>query len=157
MKKTLLIAIVCIMIDQMFKFLIINNFTLYHGIDIIPDFFSLLYVRNTGAAWNILDGNRLFLIVASFLALFAIYFIFIRNQILKKVDIFVYGVLIGGIMGNLIDRIFRGYVIDYLKFTFFGYHFPIFNFADMCIVSSVILILLLMVRGDKNAENNSGE
>ena len=152
MKKMFLLSIVCLIIDQLFKYIVVSIFELYHGIVVIPNFFSLLYVRNTGAAWSILEGNRLLLILLSIFILMIIYFLFIKNKELKNIEIICYGVLIGGILGNLCDRIIRGYVVDYLKFDIFNYHFPIFNFADICIVLSVICMFILLVRGDKNDE-----
>ena len=67
-----------------------------------------------------------------------------------------YGLLFGGILGNLIDRIFRGFVIDYLDFTFFNYHFPVFNLADICIVLGVIIVIFTVWKGDNvNDKDNS--
>ena len=63
-------------------------------------------------------------------------------------DIFTHSLLLGGILGNLLDRIVNGYVIDYISLNIFGYHFPIFNFADICIVISVILIFSSALKGD---------
>jgi signal peptidase II len=62
--------------------------------------------------------------------------------------------LIGGILGNLFDRIFYGYVIDYLDFYIFNYNYPVFNIADMCIVISVCLLIVDMIRGGKNESNS---
>ena len=73
----------------------------------------------------------------------------IKNKNLGRKEWITYGILLGGIIGNLIDRIKTGAVIDYLDFTFFGYPYPIFNFADICIVVS-ILGLFLIIREDKN-------
>ena len=64
-------------------------------------------------------------------------------------DISIYSLLIGGILGNLFDRIIYGYVVDYLDFYFFNYNFPIFNIADICIVCSVVLIIIDTLRGGK--------
>ena len=67
----------------------------------------------------------------------------------------IYGILIGGILGNLFDRIKFGSVIDYLDFKIFNYNFPIFNFADMCIVVSIFLLLIYFIKSEaKNARNN---
>lgn len=67
----------------------------------------------------------------------------------------IYGILLGGIIGNLIDRIIYGYVIDYLNFNIFGYNFPVFNFADICIVISIFIIIIEILKGDKNAVQGS--
>lgn len=149
MKKIFSISIICLILDQLFKYIVVSNIKLYNGVTIIPDFFSIFHIRNTGAAWSILEGNRILLILLSIFALIAIYIFFIRNKELNKLEIICYGALIGGILGNLSDRIMYGYVVDYLKFDIFNYHFPIFNFADICIVLSVVVMFILSLRGEK--------
>ena len=155
MKRIGFIALFCLILDQLSKIIIVNLFSVHRGITIIPSFFSLMYVQNTGAAWSILDGNRLFLIITSILALIVIYLFFIKKQELKKIEHVIYGILIGGILGNLFDRIFRGFVVDYLSFNIFGYPFPIFNLADIFIVCSVFIILILTLRGVKQDDSTS--
>lgn len=150
MKRILSVSAICLIIDQILKFFIVNSFSVHEGISVIPNFFSLMYVRNTGAAWSILEGNYVFLVLASLIALGIIYMVFIKGKELTGIETILYGILIGGILGNLCDRISRGYVVDFLSFKVFGYPFPIFNFADICIVLSVMGILLLTFRGDKN-------
>ena len=152
MKKIIIISSIILIVDQLIK-LLISNFTLYHGITVIKDFFTIIYVRNTGAAFSILEGNRLLLIAISLFALFMFYFI-LRKQKLSKFDIISYGFLIGGILGNLFDRIVRGYVVDYLDFKIFNHYFPVFNLADSFIVIGIILIMIKIIRGDKNANDS---
>ena len=156
MKKIFGIAFICLFIDQVSKLLITTIFNLHHGLTIIPSFFSIIRVHNTGAAWSILSDNTFLLILLSVIALIVIYLVFIKNQNLKKHEEIAYGVLIGGILGNLIDRIIRGYVVDFLDFQIFKYNFPVFNFADIFIVVSVIVILLFQLGGkkDENNQNN---
>lgn len=142
MKKISIVSLLVIVFDQVIKYLINNCLDLFYHINIINNFFYITNVHNTGAAWNILDGNRFFLIFIALIAILSIYLLFIKNKELNKLDIISYGLLIGGIIGNLIDRIIYGYVIDYLEFIIFKYHYPIFNLADICIVISVILIVI---------------
>lgn len=153
MKKIFSISIICLILDQLFKYIVVSSLKVYHGITIIPDFFSIFHIRNRGAAWSILEGNRILLILLSIFALIAIYIFFLKNKELKKIEIICYGVLIGGILGNLSDRIIFGYVVDYLKFDIFNYHFPIFNFADICIVLSVIVMFFMLWRGEKKDDD----
>jgi len=150
MKKIGLINIICILIDQITKLIVTSNFELNHSISLIDNFFSLTFVRNNGAAWSIFSGNRLFLIIIGFLAIILIYKYFIKNRKLRKFEIITYGLLLGGIIGNLIDRIVFGYVIDFLDFLIFGYNFPVFNLADTFIVVSVFLIIVDVFRGEKH-------
>lgn len=155
MKKILPITIISLLFDQIVKILIVNNMNLFDSINIIDNFFKLTYVRNTGAAWSILSGNRLLLIFISLIALFIIYLYFIKDKKLNKLENVSYGLLVGGILGNLIDRIIYGYVIDYLDFKIINYDFPIFNVADICIVISIILIGITLIVGEVNERNKN--
>lgn len=141
------ISLLAIIIDQVVKIVVTNNMVLNTPITIINNFFYLTYVTNEGAAWSILDGSRLLLIFLAIIALIAIYLFFIKNKKLETIEYIIYGLLVGGIVGNLIDRVIYGYVIDYLDFYIFNYDFPIFNIADICIVISVCLLLLQTIKG----------
>lgn len=145
-----IISFICIIIDQMIKFVINNNINLYDQNTIIDNFFYLTNVRNYGAAWSILTGSRIMLIIVTILIIIGLYYFFIRKEKLKKYEKVIYGFLYGGIIGNLIDRIFRGYVIDYLEFYIFGYSFPVFNLADILIVISMFFIIISVIKGDKD-------
>lgn len=145
-----IISFICIIIDQIIKFIINNNINLYDQNTIIDNFFNLTNVRNYGAAWSILTGSRIMLIIVTILIMIGLYYFFIRKEKLKKYEKVIYGFLYGGIIGNLIDRIFRGYVIDYLEFYIFGYNFPVFNLADILIVISMFFIIISVIKGDKD-------
>ena len=155
MKKILPISLLLIVIDQIVKILVINKMALQQSIIVINNFFNITYVRNTGAAWSILSGNVLLLIMISVLALVTIYYYLIKDTDLNKIDIVSYSMLIGGIIGNLIDRIVHGYVIDYLDFTIFNYNFPIFNIADTLIVISIIIIGISLIVGEYREQNRN--
>ena len=150
-KKIIIVAVICILIDFISKIIVINNLELDTGITIIPNFFSISYIRNTGAAWGIFSNGTLLLAVLSIVFLiFAFKYIYDLKSV-SKLSMISYGMLIGGIIGNLIDRVFRNYVIDFLSFNIFGYHFPVFNIADCFIVVSIILIVIesLLKEGKK--------
>lgn len=155
MKKILPISLLLIVIDQIIKILVINKMALQQSIIVINNFFNITYVRNTGAAWSILSGNVLLLIMISVLALVTIYYYLIKDKDLNKIDIVSYSMLIGGIIGNLIDRIVHGYVIDYLDFKIFNYNFPIFNIADTLIVISIIIIGISLIVGEYREQNRN--
>lgn len=155
MKKILPISLLFVVIDQIVKILVISKLALQQSITIINNFFNITYVRNTGAAWSILSGNVLLLIIISVLALVAIYYYLIKDKELNKIDIVSYSMLIGGIIGNLIDRIVHGYVIDYLDFKIFNYNFPIFNVADTLIVISIIIIGISLIVGEYREHNRN--
>ena len=151
-KKLLIVAFLCILIDQITKLLVISNLDVNTGFNIIKSFFSILYVRNTGAAWGVFSNGTMILAVLSMVFLyFAIKYIYETKNI-SKINSISYGMLIGGIIGNLIDRLLRGYVIDFFSFNIFGYSFPIFNIADSFIVISIVLIAIdsFMKEGKRN-------
>ncbi len=155
-KKLTLISLLCLIIDQLTKYIVTIKMNLFDSTNIIKSFFSITYVRNFGAAWSILEGNDLFLIVVAIMSIILIYYYFIKNKVLNNKNILILGTLIGGIMGNLIDRIILGYVVDFLDFTVFNYDFPVFNFADCFIVISIFFLIIEIFKEEqKNAENNS--
>ena len=155
MKKILPISLLLVVIDQAVKILVISKMALQQSIQVINNFFNITYVRNTGAAWSILSGNVLLLIIVSIVALIGIYYYLIRDKKLNRIDIISYSMLIGGIIGNLIDRVIHGYVIDYLDFKIFNYNFPIFNIADTLIVISIIIIGISLIVGEYREQNKN--
>lgn len=154
----ILISIICLFIDQLSKSLLEKFYDLGQSTLIIPSFFHITYVRNEGAAWSLFSGNQIFLIIVSLFALTFFYYYFIKEKQIDTFKCFSYGLLFGGIIGNLIDRLFKGYVIDFLDFTIFNYHFPVFNIADTCIVVGVLCIIFLLWKGnEQDAENRSNK
>lgn len=145
-KKFVFLTILFIIIDQLSKLLIDLNMNLNENIVIINNFFSLNYVHNYGAAFSIFIGARYLFILITIIALMFIYFYLLKGKTLKFYEIFIYALLIGGIIGNLIDRILYGYVLDFLSFKIFNYNFAIFNIADSFIVISIILLIILEVK-----------
>ncbi len=132
--------IILLFLDQLIKYLIVKNMYIGQEITIIKNFLNITYVTNNGAAFNILSGNTIFLIA---LAIIVIIYIIKNIKNLEKKERIIYEILISGILGNLIDRIFRGYVIDYIAFKIFGIEMAIFNLADTYIVCSCILLLIM--------------
>lgn len=145
-KKIAIFSIIFIIIDQLIKLLITNTVELNASFDVIKSFFSIANVHNYGAAWSMFSGNIIMLIVIGIVALIFIYFVFLHRKKLNKLEEIAYSLLIGGIIGNLIDRIVLGYVVDYLSFNIFGYMFPVFNLADIGIVISVFLIIIMSIQ-----------
>lgn len=152
MKKNIyLIAGIGIILDQITKIFA----SLYlDNIKIINNFFSLTYVKNYGGAWGILNNNLFLLITISIFALLTINKYISSDVNTTKLSIVSYGMLIGGIFGNLIDRIFRGYVVDFLNFNIFNYDFPVFNIADMLIVVGIILMIIEVIGGYYGSKSN---
>ncbi len=127
------------------------------SINIINGFFNITLIGNTGAAFSILSSNTLLLIIISLVVLNVLYFCFIKGKKLNDFEQLSFGLLIGGILGNLIDRVLRMQVIDYLDFNFFGFNFPVFNLADIAIVISMILIAIQVIKGDKNGVSSKSK
>ena len=146
MKRLTLFSIIFFVCDLLIKIIINNTIKIYSVVNIIPNFFVITNVRNIGAAFSILENNIIFLIVVSVVAIYLIYNFLIKQSNLSNYNIIAYSMLLGGIMGNLFDRVVYGYVIDYLSFNIFGYNFPVFNLADILIVVSVGLIILKEIR-----------
>ena len=123
------------------------------SLTIIPNFFSLTWSENFGAAWSIFENARWFLIIVGFLSLIALIIMkqTIPDSLGKRLST---SLLFAGILGNLIDRIVFGYVKDYLHFTFFGYSYPIFNLADVFIVCGAILLIWIIWKEDKKDGKN---
>ena len=148
MKKIFLYSLLWLCLDQVIKILVNVYIDLGESITIIPSFLNFTYVRNTGAAWSILEGNRIFLIMVSIVAITLVYFFMIKDKKIEKIEEIGYGILLGGIVGNLVDRTIFGYVIDFLHFTFGDYQFPVFNIADIGIVIGTCIIVFIMVKED---------
>ena len=112
---------------------------------IIPGFFSITYVQNTGAAWSILSGKQTFLIWVSVIEIAVITWFFFRNRKdHNRLYMTALTLMLGGAFGNLIDRVFLHYVRDFLDFIIFGYDFPVFNIADSALCIGVGLLILDM-------------
>lgn len=141
MKKIGIISLIVIIIDRILKVLVTNNFVLNVRNKIIDGFFYITNCHNEGAAFSLFSGNVLFLIFITLIVLFLIYRT-INKENVNKIRILAYGLLLGGILGNLYDRIFYGYVIDYLDFVIFKFNFAIFNLADAAIVIGAILLIV---------------
>ena len=147
------ICAVSLILDQVIKVLVTSNMKVGSSITIIPRFFEIYYLQNKGAAFSSFQGMRYILILISFIIFIGLIKHIKSNKITKKVEIISLGMIMGGLVGNLIDRILYGYVIDYLSFTFFGYSFAVFNLADSLIVIGVILLAIDIIRSDFVAGN----
>lgn len=124
------------------------------SIKIIDNFFYLTYTRNNGAAWSILKDHRILLLIITVIVLFLIVKYMNKEKIDDREEI-AYGIIIGGIIGNLFDRIVYSEVIDFLDFKIFGYNYPIFNFADCFIVIGIIILIIINFRKEHNERNIS--
>lgn len=139
-----------LILDQLTKGLIIPKLipNVYDHIKVIPKFISFIYVQNKGAAWGILKDNTIFLIIMSFIGIALILSLYIlrlkktgsRTSILFAVSV---GLIIGGAVGNLADRLIFRYVRDFINFDFMN--FPVFNFADVALTFGIIILLIYIL------------
>lgn len=144
--------LILIGIDQFTKYLTLKNIMPVGSIPIIGNFFSLTYVENRGAAFGAFQGGKwIFIIIAVLVLIFgAMYYKKLVDNaegILARIAL----VLVGsGAIGNVIDRLFRNYVVDMLDFNILGYDFPVFNFADICVcVGAALLIVSVLFSKEK--------
>ena len=144
-RKPYIIAFLFFIIDLISKQIITHTFSLGKSIEVIKNFFYLTYTKNTGAAWSILKDQRILLLIITVFVLFLINQ-FMNKETLSKIENITYGMIIGGILGNLFDRVFFEAVIDFLDFRIFGYNYPVFNFADTFIVIGIILMIIISIR-----------
>lgn len=155
MVTTIIISIILLCIDQISKLLVVNLLTKTDSITIIKNFFYLTYINNDGAAFSILVGKRIFLILIAVLVIVMLIRYIKKNNIQNKLELVSLALIIGGSLGNLMDRVIRGYVIDFLDFKIFNYNFPIFNLADTFIVIGVFLLLLKEIRKENNLDSRN--
>ena len=151
-KKIILISSIFIFLDQVVK-LIVRNTIMGQEINIIPNFFYITGVKNTGGAFSILSDNSIILAFIGIIILIGLLY-YIKDKKLNNMELIAYSLLIGGIIGNFIDRIVFNGVYDYLGFIFGSYYFPVFNLADIGIVISVLILIVLEIKGDINANRS---
>jgi signal peptidase II len=146
----IIISPITILIDQLTKALAENSLSFGIRQTIIDGFFYLTLVYNRGAAWSILSGNRWFLVLVSTVAtvgFIAYYLKRVNNS--KPILLSALSFLIGGTIGNLIDRALYGQVIDFLNFIIISYNYPVFNFADTFLVVGMGLLIIAVYFEDK--------
>ena len=131
------LSIFIILIDQFTKYLIFYNFKKIINKDLL--LFRLAFVKNYGAAFNIFSGNRIFLSCISIIFSILLIYLILRKNTLNQLDLISYSFILGGTIGNGIDRILKGFVIDFINLNIIN--FPVFNIADISINVGFIFIL----------------
>ena len=144
--KIYLLSILVIIIDQITKLIIMNNMNVGEEIVVIKKFFSILYVTNTGAAFSILENSTTLIIIISLFCLALIVSLLKKEKDITPIKVISFGILIGGMISNLIDRVFYKNVVDFLSFNIINYRFPVFNIADIGITIGVFLYLLVNLK-----------
>ena len=138
-------SIFIILIDQFTKYLMFYNYKLYLNKNFF--LFKLDFVRNYGAAFNIFSGSRIFLSIISIIISIILFYLLLRNKSSNSLDLYSYSFILGGTIGNGIDRIAKGFVIDFINLNIID--FPVFNIADISINIGFILILYSMFKNKR--------
>ena len=148
--KKIIILFIILLIDQVTKFLVAMNDTF---ISVINNFFYIDYTSNTGAAFSILSGHNIILILISLVMCVVLYH-FMYSYKEGTLTNLAFGMLFGGILGNLADRLFIGYVRDFISFKFGNYYFPTFNIADIGITVGVLLLFIVTIKEELSKRGN---
>lgn len=152
--KLIITSLGVLLIDMLSKVLIKHFILLGIRIKIIKGFLYITYVKNTGAAFSIFRNNTLFLIILSIVIIGLLFYYLSKKIYLSKLENISYGLILGGAIGNLFDRIIYGYVIDFIDIYIFKFDYPVFNIADMAIVIGVIILIIDLFRGEKNGDKS---
>ena len=139
------LSIFIVLIDQFTKYLMLYNKKLFINKDFL--LFKLDFVKNYGAAFNIFSGSRIFLsLISIFISILLIYLILRKNS-LNSFDLYSYSFILGGTIGNGIDRIYKGFVVDFINLNFIN--FPDFNIADISINVGFIFLLYKIFKNNR--------
>lgn len=144
------VAIISILLDQYIKYLTVTNLQIGESASGIPMIVDFFYLQNTGAGWGVLSGRLNLLVIISLIAVVYIIYLIIKNKDHYIITRIAYGLVLGGALGNFIDRLRLGYVIDMFRLTFID--FPIFNVADISLTIGVVL-LIIVILFYKNSED----
>ncbi|MFD1849128.1 signal peptidase II [Oceanobacillus bengalensis] len=144
-----IIAIIIIAIDQLTKWIIVRTMEIGESISVIDGFFYLTSHRNPGAAWGILQGKMFFFYIVTVIVVIGV--VFYLQKYAKNDKLLAIGLsfVLGGAIGNFIDRLFHQEVVDFFNFYIFNYNFPIFNVADSALTVGVIFIIIATILDER--------
>ena len=143
----IIVIVASVLLDQITKMIVVNSMELYQSISVIDKVFSFTYIHNYGAAWGMLSDHRWVFILVTAIAIVILPIFLYRYRKLHFMFGFSLSLIIGGAIGNMIDRVFLGYVVDFLEATFID--FPVFNVADICVVCGAIMMFVYIAFIDK--------
>ncbi len=149
---SLFITIIILVLDQITKFIIASSIKVGDSFEVIPNFLNITSHRNDGAAWGILSGKMSFFFIITIIILVVLIVFYIKeakNNLLMQIAI---SLLFAGALGNFIDRVLHGEVVDFVDTYIFGYNFPIFNVADSSLTIGVLLIIIALLTDMKKEE-----
>ena len=156
-RKYWILLIFCLgilLLDQWTKYMIAQTLRLYQKVEVIHGFFNIVHVRNTGGAFGIFGGERggigsFLFVVVSLVAIGAIVFLFVKTRENENTLAISFSLILSGALGNLIDRLHYGEVVDFLDFHLSAYHWPAFNVADSAICIGIGLMALEVLIKDR--------
>ena len=155
---SIIIIILSVVADQLTKLFTVKHLALHESADVIPGIFRFTYIQNRGAAFGMLDEHRWVFMIISTVAIVALLiylFKFAPRNILLNVGL---SLVIGGGIGNMIDRVALGYVVDFLDFYAFDFWVWVFNVADACVcVGAAVIALYLVIDIVKEAKNEKAK
>lgn len=150
-----IIALIVIIFDQITKWLIVEKMNVYESIVIINNFFNITSHRNKGAAWGILQDQMVFFYIITLIVVIGIIYYMQKHG--KQSSLLAIGLslLLGGAIGNFIDRLYRKEVVDFLDFQIFNYNYPIFNIADSALVIGVGLLIIYTILDERKSKKEN--
>lgn len=142
----LFLSLVLICLDQWLKIWVTGNIALNHSQRFLPGVMDLTNLHNYGAAWSMFQGQQVFFAIITIVVIAGVGYCFWRFRH-RQAILFCLSLILAGAIGNFIDRIMQGYVVD--MFELLPINFPVFNIADMCLTVGVILLIIIVIREDE--------
>ena len=139
------LSIFIILVDQFTKYLISYNYKFFLNIDFF--LFRFDFVKNYGAAFNLFSGSRIFLSLLSVTCSIVLIYLILRKNISNSFDLYAYTFILGGTIGNGIDRVFKGFVVDFINLNIIN--FPVFNIADISINIGFVFLLFNIFKNNR--------
>lgn len=155
MVRYYMLGLVVILVDQLSKWFIVEKMDVYESIVVIENFFNITSHRNKGAAWGILQDQMIFFYIITLIVVIGI--IYYMQKYAKQSPLLAtaLGLLLGGAIGNFIDRLFRKEVVDFLDFQIINYNYPIFNIADSALVIGVGLLIIFTIIDERKSKKEN--
>ena len=151
----ILVSVILALADQLTKYWVISSIPYNNTKEVLPGLFNFVYVKNTGAAFSILSGRTSVLgIVSMVVCVFVIWYL-VKKKPKSALLLTSLGMILGGALGNLADRILRGYVVDFIELDFIS--FPVFNVADIAITVGAALLMIYVIFFDDKKKTKEAE
>lgn len=147
---SVLVTLFIIIFDQLTKYLIATTMKVGDSFEVIPSFLNITSHRNNGAAWGILSGKMGFFYIITVIILIILIYFFVKEAQFNLFLQVAISLLFAGALGNFIDRLFNGQVVDFIDTNIFGYDFPIFNIADSSLTIGVIFVIIALLKDSTN-------